>query len=541
MARPGPSNRGQLHTWRYLGVLAGIFAILYTTMAFAGSHGVLKPKLGLDLKGGAQVILTPKSENGKHATADQLATAVEILRLRVNGAGVSEAEVLLQGQQIVVQVPGGNRDSIKSVTKAAQLQFRKVLECANLQASGGCSQLPLEQIPKALLGTPAPSASATATPAPSASVIIGTPKPTASPVKRPVSAGLLAATPTPTATPKPSAAPRATATPTPSATSTPSADAAPAVLSGAVYTPQAFADLNCSDPAALAGGAPANPSKPVVACSKDGTEKFHLDVAKVVGKDVKSANVGTDQLGTQVLVNLNFKGGGQDRWTNLTIEACGSNNAATGQCPAAGTPSNRVAVVLDGVVYSSPSINEPINGPAQISGQFTQKEAQDLVNVLKFGALPLTFVAGDTEVISASLGDDQLRSGLLAGGLGLLAVVIYSLIYYRALGLVTIASLLVSGGLVYASICILGDLVGFALSLAGIAGFIVAVGITADSFIVYFERLKDEIKEGRTPRSAVDRAWVRARRTILSADTVSFLAALILYIFSVGGVRGFAF
>ena len=449
MARPGPSKRGQLHTWRYLGVLAAIFAILYTTVAFAGSDGVLKPKLGLDLKGGAQVILTPKSENGKSATADQLATAVEILRLRVNGAGVSEAEVLLQGQQIVVQVPGGNRDSIKSVTKAAQLQFRKVIECANLQAAGGCSQLPFEQVPKDLLSTPEPTASTSATPQPSASAVVGTPKPSASPVKRPVSAGLLAAVPTPTPTAKATPTAKPSGTPTPSATGT-AAPAAPIVLSGDIYSAEAFAALNCSDPAALAGGAPANPKKQVIACSKDGTEKFHLDVAKVVGTDVKSANVGTDQLGVEVLVNLNFKGAGQDRWTNLTIEACGSNTAGKDQCPTAGTPPNRVAVVLDGVVYSSPSINEPINGPAQISGNFKQKEAQDLVNVLKFGALPLTFVAGDTEVISASLGDDQLRSGLLAGGLGLLAVVIYSLLYYRALGFVTIASLLVSGGLVYA-------------------------------------------------------------------------------------------
>ena len=161
--------------------------------------------------------------------------------------------------------------------------------------------------------------------------------------------------------------------------------------------------------------------------------------------------------------------------------------------------------------------------------------------MLKYGALPLTFVAGDAEVISASLGDDQLKSGLLAGGIGLAAVVIYSLLYYRMLGFITIASLLVSGGLTYGFICVLGKEIGFALSLAGIAGFIVAVGITADSFVVYFERLKDEIKEGRTPRSAIDVAWKRAIRTVLNADAVSFLAAVLLYFFSVGGVRGFAF
>jgi len=491
-----------------------MFAILYTTVWFAGSDGPLTPKLGLDLRGGAQVILTPKSEDGKRATPEQLETAVEILRLRVNGAGVSEAEVKLEGSQILVQVPGGNRDSIASVTKAAQLQFRKLLACSNLTGSGGCQPLPPDQYPKDLVPTESPSA----TPAPTA--VVSTPKPSASPKRRTLSAGLLAPTPVPT----------------------PSLSTAPQiVLSGDVFTPESFAKLNCSDPAALAGGAPANPTKPIVACAKDGSEKYHLDIAKVVGTDVKEASVGTDELGTTVLVNIKFKGGGQDRWTKLTIEACGSPTATQNACPLANTVSNRVAVVLDGVIYSSPSINEPIAGDAQISGNFTQQEARELSNVLKFGALPLTFVAGDTEIVSASLGDDQLRSGLLAGGIGLLAVVIYSLLYYRLLGLVTIASLLVSGGLIYSSIAILGDQLGFALSLAGIAGLIVSVGITADSFVVYFERLKDEVKEGRTPRSAVDRAWVRARRTILSADTVSILAAVILYMVSVGGVRGFAF
>jgi preprotein translocase subunit SecD len=532
VARPGPSNRGQLHTGRYFGVLAAIFAILYAAVIFGGSGGTwLSPKLGLDLQGGAQVILTPKTDSGKKASASQLATAVEILRQRVNGAGVSEAEVVIEGDQIVVQVPGGNRDSIKTVTKPAQLQFRKVLECQEINPSSGCTQLPFNQIPKELLSTPSatPSATPAATPSstasPQPSVVVTTPSPKTT-NKRPLTSGLIAApTPTPTATAKPT--PTATgATPTPSPTAT-----APLVLSGAVYTPESFALLDCSDPAARAGGAPDSTDKPVVACQRDGTAKYHLDIAKVVGKDVKGANVGVDQqTGTQVQVNLQFKGAGQDRWTKLTEEAYGKT-----------PPTNKVAITLDGVVYSAPVIQNVINGDAQITGSFTQKEGQELANVLKFGALPVSFVAGDTEVISASLGDDQLRSGLLAGGIGLVAVVIYSLLYYRALGLVTIASLLVSAGLVYASVCILGDQIGFALSLAGIAGFIVSVGITADSFVVFFERLKDEIKEGRTPRSAVDRAWVRARRTILSADTVSFLAALILYFVSVGGVRGFAF
>jgi preprotein translocase subunit SecD len=500
VARPGPSSRGQLHVWRYLGSLAVVFVALYTTVAFAGPGSAwLKPKLGLDLQGGAQVILTPKTESGKAATSEQLSTAVEILRQRVNGAGVSEAEVFTEGEQIVVQVPGGNRDSIQSVTQAAQLQFRRVIDVQQSLATTPVS--------------PAPSASAPGV-APSAT-------PTAN--KRPVTSGLqAAATPTPT----PTASPSGTAAPTP----TSSAPSEPLVRSGDVYTPQAFAALDCSDPIARNGGAPDVPSKEIVACDKEGGLKYHLALAKVVGKDIKGANVGTDPNGLEIQVNLQFKGSGQDRWTNLTKEAFGQ--------PA---PTNQVAIALDGVVYSAPVIQSVINGDAQITGGFTQKEAQNLANVLKFGALPLTFVSGDAEVISATLGDDQLRSGLLAGGIGLIAVVVFSLIYYRALGVVTIASLLVSGGLVYAFICILGKQLGFALSLAGIAGLIVAVGITADSFVVYFERLKDEIKEGRTPRSAVDIAWKRAFRTIMNADTVSLLAAVLLYFFSVGGVRGFAF
>ncbi len=501
MARPGQTSRGQLHVGRYLGVLAAIFAILYSTVIFAGSGSSwLKPKLGLDLQGGAQVILTPEAEGGKKPNPAQLAAAVDILRQRVNGAGVSEAEVVIEGDQIVVQVPGGNRESIATVTKAAQLQFRRVVELQGVQQ-------------------PVTTPTSTTTVVPRASPAVGTPKPTATTNKRPISSGLLAATPSPTPT----------LTPSPTAATAP--DDADLVLSGAVYTPANFAALDCTNPKVRAGGATDLPKQEIVACDRDGSAKYRLAVAKVVGEDVKGANVGVDQAtGVEVQVNLQFKGSGQDKWTKLTEEAFN-------QPP----PTDQVAIVLDGVVISAPSIKSVINGDAQITGGFTRKQGQELANNLKFGALPLSFEAGDAEVVSASLGEDQLRSGLLAGGIGLIAVVLYSLLYYRALGLVTIASLLVSAGLVYGSIVVLGDQIGFALSLAGIAGLIVSVGITADSFVVFFERLKDEIKEGRTPRSAVDRAWVRARRTILSADTVSLLAAVILYFVSVGGVRGFAF
>ncbi|HEU5268717.1 MAG TPA: SecD/SecF family protein translocase subunit, partial [Jatrophihabitans sp.] len=187
------------------------------------------------------------------------------------------------------------------------------------------------------------------------------------------------------------------------------------------------------------------------------------------------------------------------------------------------------------------TIQSTINGTTQITGNFNQQSATNLANSLKYGALPLNFIQQAATSVSPTLGTDQLKAGMLAGGIGLILVVLYSLVYYRALGLVTIASLIVSGGLTYAMLVILGKQIGFTLTLAGIAGFIVAVGITADSFVVFFERIKDEVHEGRTARVAIPRAWERARRTILSADTVSFLAAATLYYFAAGDVKGFAF
>jgi preprotein translocase subunit SecD len=504
VARPGPS-RGQLHVGRYFFTLLLLFAALYTTVIFAGKGGAwLKPKLGLDLKGGAQVILTPKLENGQKPSSSELSASVDILRQRVDGQGVSAAEIVIQGSQIIVSVPGGNRDAVSRVTQAAQMEFRRVLE--------ETTSTPSVTTPPTSTTVPTPTAGAS------------TPKPTATTSKRVLSQALTAA-----ATPSPSPS----ATPSPAATPSASPSAAqPTLTSGAIYSAANYALLDCSDPRVRSGGTEApHPKDEIVACSKDGTLKFHLAKPEVFGKDISSASPGTDQIGNNV-VNISWKSSAQSRWTKMTEETL------TGTHP---SPTDQIAITLDGVVISNPQTQSVINGDTQISGNFTQQEAQDLSNNLKFGALPVSFQPSSTQLISPSLGDDQLKSGLLAGGLGLIAVVIYSLLYYRALGFVTIASLGVSAGLVYGSICVLGQQLGLALTLPGIAGFIVAVGITADSFVVYFERLKDEIKEGRTPRSAVDRAWVRARRTIINADAVSLLAAVVLYAVSVGDVRGFAF
>ena len=200
-----------------------------------------------------------------------------------------------------------------------------------------------------------------------------------------------------------------------------------------------------------------------------------------------------------------------------------------------------MAFTLDGKVVSAPTIQGAIFGSTEISGQFNQAQAQNLAGILRYGSLPLSFEPNEAQTVSATLGLASLDAGLIAGGIGLLLVFVYCLIYYRVLGVLTILSLVLSGVIVFAVLVLLGRWIGFTLDLAGVAGFIVAIGITADSFVIFFERLKDEMREGRTFRSAVPRGWVRARRTILSADAVSFLASAVLYLLAVGQVKGFAF
>jgi preprotein translocase subunit SecD len=216
--------------------------------------------------------------------------------------------------------------------------------------------------------------------------------------------------------------------------------------------------------------------------------------------------------------------------------------SAMPECGSGAEPCNAFAIVLDGVVVSAPRFNEPIiGGQAQIEGNFTAQEAKDLANILKFGALPITLDPVDVTTISPTVGKDQLEAGLIAGGIGLILVMLYLLFYYRILGIVAGLSLVVAGGLVYVIFVVLSKTIGLTLTLAGVAGAIVAIGITADSFIVYFERIRDEIRDGKSLRQACDSGWVRARRTLLAADFVSILAAVILYLLSVGSVRGFAF
>jgi preprotein translocase subunit SecD len=293
-----------------------------------------------------------------------------------------------------------------------------------------------------------------------------------------------------------------------------------------------FAALDCSIAANLEGTGADSPADTTVACSRDGGAKYILAPAEVLGQQISSAEAGYDPAqGLAWFVSLAFDGDGTKAF-----------GALTSRVTSLGSPLNQVAIVLDGLVVSAPRINEPIpSGNAQITGSFTQVEAQDLANVLKYGALPLAFDRGEVQQISPTLGADQLSAGLLAGAIGLGLVVLYCLLYYRALGLVVMGTLAIAAALIYLLMLVLGETIGFTITLAGIAGIIVAVGITADSFVVYFERIRDEIREGRTLRSAIESGWSKARHTIIVADAVTIIAAVLLYFFAVGGVRGFAF
>ena len=274
------------------------------------------------------------------------------------------------------------------------------------------------------------------------------------------------------------------------------------------------------------------PESTLVTCDRTGTARYILAPAQVIGRDVSGATAAINpQSASGWYVSLNFTGDGTKKFGELT--------QAVVSLP---QPKNQVAIVLDGVVVSAPRINEAIlGGQAQITGSFSQVEAQDLANVLKYGSLPLAFDRGEVQQVSPTLGSDQLKAGLLAGGLGLLLVILYSILYYRALSLVVVGSLAMAAAQVLLSLLLLTRSVGYTLTLAGIAGTIVAIGVTADSFIVYFERIRDEMREGKPLRVAVETGWQRARRTVVVADLVSGISAVVLYVVSVGSVKGFAF
>ncbi len=554
-------SAGTLRVGRYFAVLLGLFVVLYGVVFWP--HQPRTPKLGLDLEGGAQVILKAQTTNGKAPTKSSMDQARQIITNRVNGLGVSSAEVVTQGtDRIVVSVPGAGANDIKDVGGTALLNFRPLLMepvgAAAPPATGTAS--PSASGTASATGTAKPSTSTTAKPSASATAkpASSSPSPRGRVVPRAAATTAApSATPSGSATPLPSASastsPSATGSATPAPSGGTAGDPSAPVDQWKVLgftppsTPEAVAALPAAQQTALNNAIqawPCNnstkpldvPSKPIITCDQANTTKYLLGPVIVAGTEVQTAAArapGSAQGQLTWTVALDLKPKGQSAWASYTAK----HNVTVNP----NDIGNQVADTLDSKVIVNSTIQSTISGTTEISGNFTEDSATNLANSLKYGALPLNFVQQAATSISPTLGTDQLKAGLLAGGIGLALVVIYSLIYYRALGLVTIASLLVSGGLTYAMLVILGKQIGFTLTLAGIAGFIVAVGITADSFVVFFERIKDEVHEGRTARTAIPRAWERSRRTILSADTVSFLAAATLYYFAAGEVKGFAF
>ena len=481
--------------------LTALLLILVALTASIFIQGASQVRLGLDLRGGTSVVLQPRISAGQEGkvTNEAIDQAVSIIRQRVNSLGVAESEVVAQGsgtnRQILISVPGeSGARVVELVGQTAELRFRQVL------ATGGPVEAP----------APAPAASATATPAPSAS---GSKLSKSAPYF---------ADPAPIVTPKATTP----AAPAPTDAQTQAVTAAGELLS------KEFAALDCTKDESRRGGGGDSADLPFVTCDRDGTARYVLGPAEVLGTQVKKATAAIDQQGS----------GGWYVALDFNKEGTSKFGAITQRVVSLTAPQNQVAIVLDGLVVSAPRIiSAIIGGSAQITGDFTQQEASDLANVLKYGSLPLAFDRGEVQQVSPTLGTDQLHAGLLAGGLGLILVVLYSLFYYRALGFVTIGSLALAALILYLTIVVLGKNIGFTLTLSGIAGAIVAIGITADSFIIYFERLRDEIREGRSLRSAVENGWTRARRTIIISDVVSLIAALLLYIFAIGNVRGFAF
>jgi preprotein translocase subunit SecD len=515
-----PLNRGPLRT---LSVLIVIVFGLYGLLAAVSTWGQaqLTPKLGLDLQGGTQLILVPKLVGNQQINQGQVQKAVDIIRARVDGSGVAEAEVTTQGGgNIVVSLPGSpDKATIASLQKTSQLRFRAVLVVGSAAP------------------TPVPTPTGTATGKPKAPA---TSKPTGTATSKPTTKGRATSAPKSDFPPALTAAtnPAPTVKPTTSAVKPTTSAVKPTNASDPAWiTPdvqKAFIALNCANPKAVEAIVD-DPAKPMVTCSTDGQDKYILGPAEVLGSEISNASsdVQQTQAGSTGIneVVLNFDAAGTTAFGDVTSRLVSLPS-----------PRNQFAIVLDNQVISAPVTQAALTaGTASITGNFTAASAKVLADQLKFGALPMSFVLQTRDDISPTLGGDQLSRGLLAGAIGLLLVVGYSLFQYRVLGLVTVSSLLFAATLTYAAVTLFGWSNGFRLTMAGVTGLIVSIGITADSFILYFERVRDEVRDGRALRAAVETGWGRARRTILISDTVNFLAAAVLYLLAESNVRGFAF
>lgn len=454
----------------WLAGIAAFFAALMVWGVVTVQPGAsFTPELALDLQGGTQIILTPSIADGQEASQEQLTQAVTIIRQRIDGSGVGESQVSIQGNQnIVVAIPGiPNPNTLQLIKASALLEFRPVITFAISQpAAEDAVVSDYESLSNETVATPANASD-------------------------------------------------------------------PTWITERIQ--RQFEELDCSSSFRGAGQVD-DPNLPLVTCDEFLLYKYILGPVEVEGLNISDAFAGTvtTQTGAATntwAVNLEFDPTGTTAFGNVTSRLFGLPS-----------PQNQFAITLDGLVITAPSTNAVItNGQAQITGSFDQLSATVLADQLKYGALPIGFEVQSQENISATLGDESLRSGLLAGLIGLIIVVAYMTFQYRGLATVVLGSLIVAAILVYLAIAFLSWRQGYRLSLAGVAGLIVAIGITADSFIVYFERIRDELREGKSLEMAVEAGWKRALRTILVSDAVSFTAAVVLYLLTSSSVRGFAF
>ena len=592
------SPSAPVHPSRYLAVFLVLLVGVYLLVFLTGNKRA-DPKLGIDLQGGTRVTLTARTPDGSRPTREALSQAQSIISARVNGLGVSGSEVIVDGDNLVITVPGTDGNEARNLGQTARLYIRPVInalpvDSAGMQGGpgvpaprgpGGQPRGPGSPAPGGQPGAPAPGVVpgapepglAPGAPAPGvqpggpAGVVPGgAPALDGGPAPQPGLPGdepLLPGGPAVPAQPRPYPQ-DAPSTPSPAPSSPAPASPSPAPVSPTAEQPAApqlppiqpgppdprkdlaeriakerewrqstnkgvqflalqYEATRCFQEDILAGND--DPDLPLVTCDKDHKQAYLLAPSIISGDQIENASSGLDQRSGGYIVDLQFRSGAANTWADFTAAHIGTQTAFT----------------LDSQVVSAPQIREAIpGGRTQITGgdpPFTASTAKALANVLKYGSLPLSFESSEAQTVSATLGLTSLRAGMIAGGIGLILVLLYSLLYYRALGVLTALSLVASGAMVFAILVLLGRYINYTLDLAGIAGLIIGIGTTADSFVVFFERIKDEIREGKSFRSAIPRGWHRARRTILSGNAVTFLAAAVLYVLAIGQVKGFAF
>lgn len=533
------------HAGRSLLTFLLVIAIGFGALIIGSFTGKTKltPGLALDLEGGTQLILTPTTTDGRQVTDNDLNQAINIIRQRVDASGVAEAEISRQGgSNIVVALPGKpSQETLDLVRSSAVLYFRPVIRVYNANAHT-IAKAQNQAIKAAATAKPTAKATAKAT---------GTA--TASPAATPAPSATAAATPKATPTPVTAtqlATRYADVNQNGKIDTTPLTATSNDASSDAQISEKMIYDalmLDCKNPKNLKGGAQ-DPKKAVISCARDGSGAVYiLGPAELKGTDLTSATSALEQTSqgsntNQWIVSLEFNKQGTADFSKISTRLLQYRNDKTAP------QKNQFAIVLDGLTVSAPGIESAITGgKAQISGGtnangthgFTQAAANSLANQLSFGSLPLNFTVQSEQQISATLGSEQLQKGLIAGLIGFVLIIIYLAWQYRGLASVAVASLLAAAALTYVVIALLSWGIGYRLSLAGVAGLIVSIGITMDSFIIYFERVRDEVRHGLSLRAAVDEGWVHARKTIIVSDTVNLVAAVVLYVLAVGGVQGF--